>query len=39
MAAMTWNDDEESSSENQTEPKEVAKLCFMAHEDEDEVSN
>ena len=39
MAAMTWRDDEESGSENETEPKEVANLCLMAHEDEDEVSN
>ena len=38
MAAMTWSDDEEFGSENEAEPKEVANLCLMAHEDKDEVS-
>ena len=36
---MTWSDDEESGSEDEAEPKEVANLCIMAHKDEDEVSN
>ena len=36
MAAVTWSDGEESGSENKVE---VANLCLMAHEDEDEVSN
>ena len=39
MAALTWSYDEESGSKNKVEPKEVANLCLMAHEDEDEVSN
>ena len=36
---MTWSDDEESGSKDENEPKEVANLCLMAHEDKDEVSN
>ena len=39
MAAMTWSDDEESSSEDEVETKEVINLCLMAHKDEDEVCN
>ena len=39
MAAMTWSDDEEFSSENEAKPKKVANLCLMENEDEDEVSN
>ena len=39
MAAMIWSDDEEFSSEDEAEPKEVAIFYLMSHEDEDEVSN
>ena len=39
MVAMTWSDDKEFGSKDEVEPKEVANLCLMAHEDEDEVSN
>ena len=39
MAAITWSDDEEFSSEDEAEPKKVANLCLMTHKDEDEVSN
>ena len=38
MVAMSWSDDEESGSKDEAEPKEVANLCLMAHEDENEVS-
>ena len=38
MAAMTWSDNEESGSEEEAEPKEVANLCLMAHEEDNEVS-
>ena len=38
MAAMTWNDDEESGSEDEDKPKEVANLCLISQDDEDEVS-
>ena len=38
MVAMTWSDNEESSSEGKVKPKEVANLCVMAHEDKNEVS-
>ena len=34
---MTWSDDEEFGSEDEVEPKEVANLCLMAHEDEDDI--
>ena len=39
MTAMTWSDDEEFGSKNKAEPKEIANLCLMAHEDEDKVLN
>ena len=29
MVAMTWSDNEESDSEDEAEPKEVANLCLM----------
>ena len=42
MAAMTWSDDKESDSDSnsgeEAEPKKVANLCLMAHEEENEVS-
>ena len=38
MAAMTWSDDEKSGSEEKAKSKEVANLCLMAHEEENEVS-
>ena len=38
MAAMTWNDDEESDSEEEAEPKKVLNLCLMPHEEENAVS-
>ena len=37
MEAITWSVDEESGFEDKVEPKEVANLCFMVYEDEDEV--
>ena len=38
MAVMTWSDDKESGSEDEAEPKEVANLRFMTHEEDNEVS-
>ena len=38
MTAMTWSDDEESGSEDEDKPKEVANLCLISQDDEDEVS-
>ena len=37
MNAMTWNDDEESNSEEEAKPKEVANLYLIAHEKDNEV--
>ena len=39
MAAITWSDDDESASEEENEPQEVANLCLMANEKESEVSS
>ena len=36
---MTWSNDDESSSEDEAQPKEIANLCLMDHENEDEVTN
>ena len=38
MVVMTWSDDKESGSEDEAEPKEVANLRFMTHEEDNEVS-
>ena len=35
---MTWSDDEESGSKEEAKRKEVANLCLIAHEEENEVS-
>ena len=37
MASITWSDDEESNSEDEDKPKEVANICLMAQKHEDEV--
>ena len=35
---MIWSDDEESNSEEESEPKEMTNLFLMAHEEKNEVS-
>ena len=38
MATITWSVDEESSSEEEAESKEVANIYLISHEEENKVS-
>ena len=37
MAIMTWSDDGEFDSKEKVEPKKVANLCLMAHEEDNGI--
>ena len=38
LVAVTWSEDEESGFEKDVKTQEVANLCLMRHEKENEVS-